>query len=91
MRSVFFSAASTLRIIFILTVSLFFIFTFPIIREPAEGKNGATIVAVTSFGMSRNVCGGTEFNFRVDTVAVQEWMQLVLTDAEWDEINVVEL
>jgi len=50
-----------------------------------------TIVAVTSFGMSRNVCGGTEFNFRVDTVAVQEWMQSVLTAEQWNEINVVSL
>jgi len=50
-----------------------------------------TIVAVTSFGMSRNVCGGTEFNFRVDTVAVQEWMQSVLTDEQWAEIDVVSL
>ncbi len=49
------------------------------------------IVAVTSFGMSRNVCGGTEFNFRVDTEAVQEWMQLVLTPAQWAEIEVVSL
>jgi len=49
------------------------------------------IVAVTSFGMSRNVCGGTEFNFRVDTVAVQTWMQSVLTPAQWDEIDVVGL
>ena len=50
-----------------------------------------TIVAVTSFGMSRNVCGGTEFNFRVDTVAVQEWMQSVLTEEQWEEIDVVTL
>ena len=50
-----------------------------------------TIVAVTSFGMSRNVCGGTEFNFRVDTVAVQEWMQSVLTDEQWNDINIVSL
>jgi hypothetical protein len=50
-----------------------------------------TIVAVTSFGMSRNVCGGTEFNFRVDTVAVQAWMQSVLTDEQWAEINIVSL
>jgi hypothetical protein len=50
-----------------------------------------TIVAVTSFGMSRNVCGGTEFDFRVDTVAVQEWMQSVLTDEQWNEIDVVSL
>jgi hypothetical protein len=49
------------------------------------------IVAVTSFGMSANVCGGTEFNFRVDTVAVQEWMQSVLTDEQWADINVVKL
>jgi hypothetical protein len=48
-----------------------------------------TIVAVTSFGMSRNVCGGTEFNFRVDTAAVQEWMQSVLTAEQWAEIDVV--
>jgi secreted trypsin-like serine protease len=47
------------------------------------------IVAVTSFGMSANVCGGTEFNFRVDTVAVQEWMQSVLTEQQWSQINVV--
>jgi hypothetical protein len=50
-----------------------------------------TIVAVTSFGMSRNVCGGTEFNFRVDTVAVQQWMQSVLTAQQWSQINVVSL
>ena len=50
-----------------------------------------TIVAVTSFGMSANVCGGTEFNFRVDTPEVQEWMQSVLTDEQWGEINVVSL
>ncbi|WP_426247590.1 trypsin-like serine protease [Nocardioides sp. LHG3406-4] len=50
-----------------------------------------TIVAVTSFGMSRNVCGGTEFNFRVDTAAVQQWMQSVLTEEQWNEINVVQL
>ncbi len=47
-----------------------------------------TIVAVTSFGMSANVCAGTEFNFRVDTVAVQEWMRSVLTDAQWRQIHV---
>ena len=50
-----------------------------------------TIVAVTSFGMSANVCGGTEFDFRVDTVAVQEWMQSVLTPEQWAEINVASL
>ena len=50
-----------------------------------------TIVAVTSFGMSRNVCGSTEFDLRVDTVAVQVWMQSVLTDEQWNEINIVSL
>jgi hypothetical protein len=50
-----------------------------------------TIVAVTSFGMSRNVCGGTEFNFRVDTAAVQAWMRSVLTPEQWAEITVVSL
>ena len=47
-----------------------------------------TIVAVTSFGMSRNVCGGTEFEFRVDTKEVQDWMKSVLTKAQWNAINV---
>jgi hypothetical protein len=47
-----------------------------------------TIVAVTSFGMSANVCGGTEFNFRVDTAAVQEWMQSVLTEEQWSAIHI---
>jgi len=47
-----------------------------------------TIVAVTSFGMSANVCGGTEFDFRVDTVAVQTWMQSVLTAEQWNQINI---
>src|SRR5215207_1263265 len=50
-----------------------------------------TIVAVTSFGMSANVCGGTEFNFRVDTVEVQDWMQSVLTDEQWAEIDIVQI
>jgi hypothetical protein len=50
-----------------------------------------TIVAVTSFGMSANVCGGTEFDFRVDTTAVQEWMRSVLTDQQWSEINIVSI
>ena len=50
-----------------------------------------TIVAVTSFGMSANVCGGTEFNFRVDTEDVQDWMQSVLTEEQWEDITIVEL
>ena len=55
------------------------------------GFRSNTIVAVTSFGMSANVCGGTEFDFRVDTVAVQEWMQSVLTEEQWNQIEVVSL
>jgi len=50
-----------------------------------------TIVAVTSFGMSANVCGGTEFNFRVDTEAVQQWMLEVLGPELFAEIHIVEL
>jgi Trypsin len=50
-----------------------------------------TIVAVTSFGMSSNVCGGTEFDFRVDTAAVQDWMRSVLTPEQWSQINIVSL
>lgn len=39
--------------------------------------------------MSRNVCAGTEFNFRVDTADAQEWMQSVLSDEQWDGITAV--
>ena len=41
--------------------------------------------------MSANVCGGAEFDFRVDTVAVQKWMQSVLAPKQWAEIYVVSI
>ena len=44
------------------------------------------IVAVTSFGLNA-WCRGQDFGFRVDTQAVQDWMQSVLSDAEWDELQ----
>jgi hypothetical protein len=44
------------------------------------------IVAVTSFGLNA-WCRGQDFGFRVDTQAVQDWMQSVLSDEEWDELQ----
>ena len=44
------------------------------------------IVAVTSFGLNA-WCRGQDFAFRVDTEAVQEWMQSVLSDEEWAAIQ----
>ena len=46
-----------------------------------------TIVAVTSFGLNA-YCRGTDFAYRTDTQAVHEWLQSVLTEAEWDEITI---
>ena len=44
------------------------------------------IVAVTSFGLNA-WCRGQDFGFRVDTEAVQEWIESVLSDEEWDELQ----
>ena len=43
------------------------------------------VVAVTSFGLNE-WCRGTDFAFRVDTEAVQLWLQSVLSPEEWAEI-----
>jgi V8-like Glu-specific endopeptidase len=43
-------------------------------------------VAVTSFGLNPT-CTGVSFEFRVDNADVQAWMQSVLTDAQWAEIE----
>jgi len=43
------------------------------------------VVAVTSFGLNA-YCRGTDFAYRTDTQAVHDWLQSVLTDAEWDAI-----
>jgi hypothetical protein len=44
------------------------------------------IVAVTSFGLNA-WCRGQDFAFRVDTEAVQDWIQSVLSDEEWDDLQ----
>lgn len=43
------------------------------------------VVAVTSFGLNA-YCRGTDFAYRTDTQAVHDWLQSVLTDAEWDAV-----
>jgi hypothetical protein len=44
------------------------------------------IVGVTSFGLNA-WCRGQDFAFRVDTQAVQDWIQSVLTEEQWAEIQ----
>ena len=44
------------------------------------------IVGVTSFGLN-SWCRGQDFAFRVDTQATQDWIQSVLSPAEWAEIQ----
>jgi secreted trypsin-like serine protease len=43
------------------------------------------VVAVTSFGLN-NLCRGTDYAYRVDTAAVQAWMEETLGPALWAEI-----
>ena len=45
------------------------------------------VVAVTSFGMNA-YCRGTDFAYRTDTEAVHEWLQSVLSPAEWAAITI---
>ncbi|MCA1572543.1 MAG: trypsin-like serine protease, partial [Chloroflexi bacterium] len=45
------------------------------------------VVAVTSFGLNA-YCRGTDFAYRTDTQAVHDWLQSVLTEAEWDAITI---
>lgn len=49
-----------------------------------------TIVAVTSFGLNE-WCRGVDFSFRTDTVAVIEWMQSVLSEEDFAQINFVDI
>jgi hypothetical protein len=46
------------------------------------------ITAVTSFGLSANVCAGTEFNYRTDQQAVIDWI-LAHAGSEASEIEIV--
>jgi secreted trypsin-like serine protease len=43
------------------------------------------VVAVTSFGLN-TLCRGTDFAFRVDTAAVQAWMEETLGPELWAQI-----
>ena len=49
-----------------------------------------TIVGVTSFGLSANVCAGTDFAFRTDQGALIAWI-LANAGAEADDITIVPL
>ncbi len=43
------------------------------------------VVGVTSFGLN-SLCRGTDFAYRVDTAAVQAWIQATVGPARWAEI-----
>ena len=43
------------------------------------------VVAVTSFGLN-TLCRGTDFAYRVDTAAVQAWMEDTLGPELWAQI-----
>lgn len=49
-----------------------------------------TIVAVTSFGLN-SYCRGTDFAYRVDTQAAQDWIRSVVGEPEFARIDVVGL
>jgi hypothetical protein len=52
------------------------------------GYESNTIVAVTSFGLNA-YCRGTDFAYRTDTVAVQEWIASVIGAEEFAKIGIV--
>jgi hypothetical protein len=54
------------------------------------GYSSDTIVAVTSFGLN-SYCRGTDFSYRVDTQAAQDWIRSVVGDATFAQIDIVEL
>ena len=43
------------------------------------------VVAVTSFGLN-TLCRGTDFAYRVDTTAVQAWIEDTLSPELWAQI-----
>jgi len=54
------------------------------------GFSSNTIVAVTSFGLNA-WCRGTDFAYRIDQEAVQDWIRETVGEAEFAEIEIVEL
>jgi hypothetical protein len=52
------------------------------------GFESNVIVAVTSFGLNE-WCRGTDFAYRIDTVAVLEWIESVVGEDEFSQIDFV--
>ena len=52
------------------------------------GYTSNTIVAVTSFGLN-SYCRGTDFGYRVDTQAAQDWILSVIGEEEFAQIDIV--
>jgi hypothetical protein len=55
------------------------------------GSSSNTIVGVTSFGLSSNVCAGVDFSYRTDQQAVIDWIISHAPASETDLIQVVGL
>jgi hypothetical protein len=51
------------------------------------GFDSNVIVAVTAFGLNA-YCRGTDFAYRTDTAAVQEWIRSIIGD-EFSQIKIV--
>ena len=54
------------------------------------GFSSNVIVAVNSFVLNGN-CAGVGFGFRVDSAAVQAWIESIIGPAEFAKINIVQL
>jgi secreted trypsin-like serine protease len=54
----------------------------PVFLGPSSSN---VVVAVTSFGLN-TLCRGTDFAYRVDTAAVQAWMEETLGPELWAQI-----
>ncbi len=52
------------------------------------GYESNTIVAVTSFGLN-SYCRGTDFSYRVDTQAAQDWIRSVIGEEEFANLQFV--
>jgi len=53
------------------------------------GTTSNTIVAVTSFGLSANVCAGTGFDYRTDQAAFISWLRTTIGATEFAKIQFV--
>jgi hypothetical protein len=80
-------------------------FNIQLTANPGGGKGGTcggdsggpllydatnTIVAVNSFGLNE-WCRGVDFMYRVDQLAVQQWIKKTIGDTEWSKVTIANL